>query len=170
MDVFCVAAMEIAEELNIKLVINCPLTLESMMRLGLPNISNSFGFLGWTIVKPNLFTLFIHSRSPLMKKIGNCLTRHLVLIHSFTGLDSPVLLPPNVKMIGLPADESAHKEFPTELQAWYKSVREKDLKIIYVTFGSVLTATQEFVDHLYYGLKKTGLAVLWSVKDLTIPE
>lgn len=162
--------MEIAEELNIKLVINSPLTLASTMRLGLPNISNSFGFLGWTIVKPDLFTLFLHSNSPLMKKIAGYFTRHLVLVHSFTGLDSPALIPPNVKMIGLPADETAHKEFPTELQAWYKAVREKDLRIIYVTFGSVLTATHEFVDHLYYGLKKTGMAVLWSLKELTIPE
>lgn len=169
-DVFCVAAMEVAEEFKIRLIINCPLSIESLTKFGVPNMNNNFGWFGLTVVKPNPITLFLHSKNPLMKRIAGYFTRHLLLVHSFIGLDPPFLLPSNVKLIGLPTDESEPKELSAELKEWLESIRQKKLDIIYVTFGSHVTATQEFVDYMYYGLKKTGKAVLWSLKPHSIPE
>ena len=134
--------MQVAEEMNIKLILNCPVSIDSVMRFGLPNISNNFGLLGLTIVKPNFFANFLQSASPLIKNIAHALTKHLVLVHSFVGLDRPVLLPPNVKMIGLPVDTSEPKELDGDISKWLYNIRQKNLGIIYVTFGSVVEATK----------------------------
>lgn len=137
-DIFSVAAMEIAEEMNIKLIINCPYSLDSIIKFGLPSLNGNLGFFGLTILKPNLFSAFLQSISPLLKSIVHALTKHLVFVHSFVGLDQPALLPPNVKTIGLPVDTSGAKEFDADISKWLNNVRQKNIGIIYVTFGTVV--------------------------------
>ena len=57
-----------------------------------------------------------------------------------------------------------------EISAWLEHVRKAGKRILYVTFGSMMKLSQSFIDFLYFGLKKSGLAVMWSLREGTIPE
>lgn len=141
-DIFSIAAMKVAEEQKLKLAINCGMSLNSLVNFGLPNLNENVGFLGLTVIKPNIKTLFLHNHSVLMKEMGQMLTKHLCIVHSFIGLDKPINYPPNIKMIGLAVDEDPPQKLPEDLQKWLAMVKGRNLRIIYVTFGSALTATQ----------------------------
>lgn len=86
--------------------------------------------------------MFLHKLNPLIKSMGHMLTRHLCIVHSFFGFDKPICLPPNVKMIGLGISEDEPQTIPEDIRNWLNMIKSRKLKIIYVTFGSMIVATQ----------------------------
>lgn len=146
------------------------MSLKSLITFGIPNFTSNFGFLGFTVIKPNLSSYIVLKQNDLIKKMGHMFSKHLCIVHSFFGLDQPISIPPNIKMIGLCVEKNKIQPIPEDIKRWLKMVKQRNLKIIYVTFGSLLTASQQFINYLYYGLKKTGMAVLWSLKENNLPE
>lgn len=76
----------------------------------IPNIQNNFEFFGLTILGSTKYHM-MKKINPLFSSTNKNCTRHLVLIHSFIGIDKPLSLTPNFKMIGICADQSPPQEF-----------------------------------------------------------
>lgn len=63
------------------------------------------------------------------------------MFHSFFGLEKPVCLPPNVKLIGSIFNESSNmikslKEKDMNLYNWLEDALAKEEDVVFITFGS----------------------------------
>lgn len=100
---------------------------------------------------------------------------HVVLINSFFGLDDPLLMPPNIIVTGPLANlgESGAEQLRKKDEQLYEflELALKDKKpVIYLSLGTVATWCQWQVDAFYKGLKKIDCRVVWSLRDLELPD
>lgn len=171
-DFFSEAAMRAAHELSIPTVIYCPTGLGILRILDLPLLSKNRNVAGLTLVGPDPVGLFLPKYIQPLRKLGPYFDKSLVLFTTFFGLEDGQSLPSNFRLIG-PAFEPLASD-PSALDADFRKFLDKarasDKDVVYVTFGSVLQLTQGFINHLYEGLKKTDLAVVWSLRDGDLPE
>ena len=94
------------------------------------------------------------------------------MVNSFFGLDRPLVLPPNIIMTGALtlSDSSVEKPFDSELQLWLEEQKANRKDIVYITFGSMLTLKEDFIENFYKGLKLTNYSFIWSLKKGKLPQ
>ena len=98
----CSPLAEIANELNIKVVINVSTNIQNLPLLGFPTYKNSFSFFGITIFKPSIFKFLFTSLVPRIDTLVKAISNNLVLVNSSFALEDPIALPPNINVVGLP--------------------------------------------------------------------
>lgn len=172
-DFFSEPAMRVASELKITTVIHAPMPYGMIMEiLDFPMLGKNKNIAGLTVVGPDPLGLVIPKYVKPLRELGKYFDKSLVIFNTFFGLEKAASLPPNIKLIGpsieiAPLDPAA---FDSDLTEFLVKVRANNKNIIYVTFGSVLKLTQNFITYLYEGLKKTDEAVIWSLRDGQVPE
>lgn len=62
------------------------------------------------------------------------------------------------------------EEKDAELFAWLNEAQENGEDVVYVSLGSIVKWQQWCVDTVYFGLKKLGCKVIWSLKNFELPE
>ena len=86
------------------------------------------------------------------------------MFHSFIGLDDPCIKPSNYEFVGLMPSRDSQK-VPKELQEWIGSWKAKGKnKILYVSFGSVVTVSEIFAKKLANIFSELGYPTIWSLK------
>jgi UDP:flavonoid glycosyltransferase YjiC (YdhE family) len=140
-----------------------------MMRMvDMPMLDKNVSVAGLTVVGPDLMGLVLPKYIKPLRELGRYFDRSLVIFTTFFGLDKAVSLPPNFKLIGPsyePPTPNSPKTLSPDLTQFLEKASSSKKPIVYVTFGSVLQLTQQFIKHLYEGLKKTDLAVIWSLRS-----
>jgi UDP:flavonoid glycosyltransferase YjiC (YdhE family) len=96
------------------------------------------------------------------------LTKRVVLINSFWGFDKHQLMPPNLVMTGPLVKHASELQVTLEmkdpkLKAWMDNAHSQGLKIVYLSLGSMCGYRKWVVDALFYGCKKIGVKVIWSI-------
>lgn len=92
------------------------------------------------------------------------------MVNSFWGYEKPVLLPPNVQLIG-PLTKSNSpwmemlKEKDEALFNWLEDAKAKGEDVVYITLGSIVKLQPWSINAIYQGLKNVGCRVVWSLKD-----
>lgn len=167
-DFFSLAAMKVAKELKIPLVINHPGSCDIFEHLDLPMLSKCSSWLGLTVFF-NTPSFRIKKRIRPLYSTGPYYSSSLVLMNTFFGYDTAQSLPPNVRLVGPSFELSPPKKLESELEEWLTTIRKDGKKVIYITFGSLVSLAQPFIEHLYYGLKRTDLAVIWSLRQGQLP-
>jgi len=102
-------------------------------------------------------------------KIVENLYCRLCLVDTCWGIQPQALMPPNVVLIGPTGARVSDETLETpnqELNDWLLEVQEKNLKVVYVTFGSMVQLNEQQVQSIYKGLVAIpGIAVAWSLKE-----
>eukprot|EP00931_Biecheleriopsis_adriatica_P114903 TRINITY_DN90780_c0_g1_i1.p1 TRINITY_DN90780_c0_g1~~TRINITY_DN90780_c0_g1_i1.p1 ORF type:complete len:503 (-),score=117.75 TRINITY_DN90780_c0_g1_i1:133-1608(-) len=103
-------------------------------------------------------------------KIHKVATRTMCLVNSFWGLEAPQPLPPNFVLTGTtaprPSGLEAKQTSNPEFNTWLDWVRSRNLRIVYITMGSMQVLEDFQVKAIYEGLSATqGCAFAWSLKS-----
>jgi UDP:flavonoid glycosyltransferase YjiC (YdhE family) len=80
-----------------------------------------------------------------------------------------MLLPPNLVMTGPLVKPSSDLLIELEakapdLKAWMDTAHSQGTKIVYLSLGSMCGYRKWVVDALFYGCKKIGVKVIWSLR------
>lgn len=99
-DMLTFAGLDAAYSLRIPLAMNIPGPAKVLSLLGLPSFTNSTTLFGFTILSMRL--KFYTIRRILVKNLDSWINamNSLIIVNSFFGLDEPMVLPPNVRMVG----------------------------------------------------------------------
>lgn len=168
-----------ADLLNIPSVINLPAPFSMPEQLGILNLLNmkaAYNCCGM-ICFERWFTQSLSwliselqwNGSQAVKDYNRSFSSRVVLSNSFFGLEEPRCLPPNVYLTG-PLVKSQDnllgllKEKHIELYNWLEDAQAKNMPVVYISIGSLCVWQQWSIDALYYGLKKLGCRVVWSIK------
>ncbi|CAE8606255.1 unnamed protein product [Polarella glacialis] len=110
---------------------------------------------------PFLHKAFRYSREAIYKK--------LCFVNSFWGLEKVRPMPPNVIFTGPTGQLSSEALDETSMKSlneWLVWVRREGLKVVYVTFGTMVQLSSAQIQSLYEGLAAVpGIAVAWSLKE-----
>lgn len=102
-----------------------------------------------------------------MSSMGNT---GICISNSFWGFEDAIPLPSNIFLTG-PLLRSRDnqlrllEEKDPKLFAWMNEAHADGQKIVYLSIGSMVKWTQWSVDAFYYGCKKLGCRVIWSIKQ-----
>jgi len=170
------AAQEYATERGITLVINWPgpiSMLKEFMRPVAIDDGCAFGGLYVSQVKPSVISLAFVANFGDLRTMGDRLrpsvSRALVLVNSFWGLEKPTFLPPNVVPVGpimpslpIPAFSVSHPE----LHDFLFKARQNHHKILLVTTGSMVQMDRWLVELLFqsFALLQDS-SIVWSLKQ-----
>lgn len=96
----------------------------------------------------------------------------MVLCNSFWGLERAICSPPNIVLTGplsKPQNDLLTKleEKDVDLFNWLNS---SDDPVVYVSLGTLVKFQEWSRDAVYYALKRLGCRVVWSMKNLELPE
>lgn len=174
-DFATLAGADIAEEMDIPLLINLPGPL-SMLRVfvGMVDTSTGFNFLGLHIARQrlNTFTFGIWMNIKSFKTWGAKLRHHvgrgaIVLVQTIWGLDQTSPLYPNMVVTGpvLPPATDLRDRLARDHVDLHKFLRASPDGAVYVTTGSLAKLHDWQVRVLYKGLKKTQFRIVWSLKE-----
>lgn len=172
-DMMTLPAARVANELGIKLVANLPMPIEMCDFFGLPSFANTVNFFGLTILtyklKYLLMTLFVRETKDSSILYS---TKSVILINTFFGLEEARSLPPNIKLVGPLKTKQLTEPKPLEkdLEEWLEKMRTKKKTVVYVTFGSLVELSAEFIADFYAGVKLTDYAYIWSLRNGELPE
>eukprot|EP00440_Ansanella_granifera_P062586 gb/GFBE01067862.1/.p1 GENE.gb/GFBE01067862.1/~~gb/GFBE01067862.1/.p1 ORF type:complete len:471 (+),score=112.15 gb/GFBE01067862.1/:1-1413(+) len=173
-DFAAIAGMEAAEEMNIPLVINLP----GPMMLGRDllgaldyNSMVSFGGLHLFMTPfsvPALGRTFnVDGLNIFASTLTKHMTRSLVLVNSFFGMEKPVPLPPNVHLTGPLAKNAQLQPLASthpDLHAFMENAVKADQKLVYITTGTMVVLKEWMVHMLFQTMKLVGCKVIWSLK------
>lgn len=169
-DFMTFAPMEVAEEMDVPLVINCPAPMETVRKMmRAPNMMDAWNFMGcFTSMTP--MDQIVLAETFHLAGVEKCLPvfrkhsmRALVAINSFYGFEPVSLAPPFVAVTGPLALQATPGEFTTthpELHAFL----EQATRVVYVTTGSMVHLPDWLILVLFEALKKVGCSVVWSLK------
>mmetsp|Transcript_237 Transcript_237/g.428 ORF Transcript_237/g.428 Transcript_237/m.428 type:complete len:119 (-) Transcript_237:106-462(-) len=98
------------------------------------------------------------------------MANRVMLSNSIWGLEKPALLPPNHILTGPLFKKDRSKALndlrikDPDLFKWMNDANERNIKIVYISIGSMCIWQKWSVEALYHGLKKLGVKVIWSLK------
>lgn len=174
-DFTTLAAFEVAEEMNVPLVMNLPGPLQlAKEMLGAPDMTKPFSFAGFHLFvtpfsMPSVATIFNISDLGTFRGIfRKYITRSLVLCNSFLGMEVPQPIPTHVLLTGPLNGAEEPKplaETHPELEAFMKSSVEAGFKVVYVTTGSMVQLEQWMIETIFNAMKLAGCRVIWSLKE-----
>lgn len=92
------------------------------------------------------------------------------MINSYFGLEKPLCLPPNFKLIGNINKEptqlvEALKQKDMDLYNWLEDAVTKNETVVYVSLGTVCQWQPWSVNAIHKGLKQLGCRVVWALKE-----
>lgn len=109
------------------------------------------------------------SASKIFKFMIKAIYQDQCFCNSFWGLQPAGLMPPNIIWTGPTAPRSEVALQETSFQAlneWIAWVRQEELRVVYVTFGSMITLNAKQVSAIFEGLSAVpGIAVAWSLRE-----
>eukprot|EP00966_Prymnesium_polylepis_P230683 5338168-Prymnesium_polylepis.1 len=165
----CFDILDLYRKLDVPVVINFPgptSLVEKAKILLVPYIYFAIG--------PIIFNV-PWSEAPKTKAVAHMLVDFAynvpVLVHAFDGLDTGVgKMRPNWHWVGPAANrdnalEGASKPKDDQLNAWLDKQQKAQLKLIYVTMGTMAVLDEGQIQAIYQGLSAVpGTAVIWSIK------
>ena len=175
-DFFSMCGTLSAYELKIPCIINAPGPFMLMEEWGsdVPNMRKASQCCGMTCLRRSCKRACVELMYCCMVKYMNKLIKiqydQVWMFNSFFGLEKPVCLPPNFKLIGSldkePSDliESL-KQKDMNLYNWLEDALDKGEDVVYVTLGSICRWQKWSINAVYTGLKNIGCRVIWSLKD-----
>eukprot|EP00928_Gymnodinium_smaydae_P047274 TRINITY_DN31542_c0_g1_i1.p1 TRINITY_DN31542_c0_g1~~TRINITY_DN31542_c0_g1_i1.p1 ORF type:complete len:576 (-),score=160.60 TRINITY_DN31542_c0_g1_i1:352-1908(-) len=156
-------AWHVADKLGITVVVNLPAPL-SLLKM--------FSPVAKLAMTPQLLRMPAQEAAAMRRvfdEVAPLCHERACLVHSFFGLEPSTPVPPNVVVTGSTAPRVTGTREETSMPAfntWLSWVREEQLKIVYVTMGSMQVLTQRQVEAIFRGLEKlSGVAVAWSLKE-----
>ena len=99
-DMLTVAAIDLARDLNIRLVCNVPGPLKLFDMFGLPSFQGCLTAGGWTLLPLNIKSQLLALVSGKLAATIKYMMKSMVLVNSFYGLDEATTIPPNFLMVG----------------------------------------------------------------------
>ncbi|CAJ1421937.1 unnamed protein product [Effrenium voratum] len=160
------AASQAVEELGIPMLLNVPGPLEL------------FKHLDMLFALPFCLKIFLASRNVqetrltyrMFTQLVPMLKTRVCLVNSFFGLDLAHDLPPHVVVTGStaarPSTTRRTETSDSRLNAWLTEMRQRQLRLVYVTMGSMQVLEPFQLKALYEGLRALkNVAVCWSLKE-----
>uniref|UniRef100_A0A7S1EYL2 UDP-glycosyltransferases domain-containing protein n=1 Tax=Noctiluca scintillans TaxID=2966 RepID=A0A7S1EYL2_NOCSC len=157
-------AWDVADELNIRVVVNFPGPLDFLSK---------WSPLAQRKLRPVWKKKFPPTEVAALERITTDMmtircTRPC-LVHTFFGLENPMPVMPNIIVTGSVAPRNCSEAGETSMPLfndWLEAVRAQGLQIVYVTMGSMQVLEEYQVEAFYNGLREIpGIAVAWSLKE-----
>jgi len=168
-DWMCFDILDLYRKLDVPVVINFPGPTSLVAKVKIPLLPYIFYAIG-----PIIFNV-PWSEASGAKAVGHSLVDFAynvpVLVHAFGGLEKGVgKMLPNWHWVGPAANrdnalEGASKTKDDQLNAWLAKQQKAQLKLIYVTMGTMAVLDEGQIQAIYQGLSAIpGTAVIWSIK------
>lgn len=166
-DMFNVSATTFAEKHKIKLIVNHAFPYQHIKEgQSFLNIKNSWSAGGFTITHPPLISSFFFDWIGFKKIYYKYHRRSLMIFDSFFGFDTPDVIPPHIKLVGMLETAKPKPLEDASLLAWMDKKRgENKHKFIYASFGSMIKPSKNLLKRIYQGLKAVGLPIIWALKE-----
>ena len=150
--------------------------------MSLPNMRETIDCGGVVLFKKTFaqcvttFLFWVQARQYIGNRIyQDGFSSRVVLSNSFFGLEEPRPLPPNIHLTGPLVQPQGDllkdlKEKHNKLYQWLEEAQANKQPVVYISIGSYCIYQQWSIDALYYGLKKLGCRVIWSLrKEYKLP-